>query len=193
MAIFNSNLKAQSKGAMTRQATANSTFTECLFILEDAMKEKTKRFMEKVQFLSNGCWLWIGARKRGRERKGIAPLYGAFGLNGKTINAHVVSYLFFNGMIKAGLEIDHLCRNTLCVNPAHLEAVTHSINCKRGLCGEHRKEECKKITHCPKGHEYNSQNTYINKHTGHRSCIKCTRERTQQIRLRAKHIKTESK
>lgn len=148
------------------------------------MKKEIKRFMEKVQVLPNDCWLWTGAKKAGRKRKGISPLYGAFGLNNKTVNAHVASYLFFKGNIKQGLEIDHLCRNTLCVNPNHLEAVTHSINCKRGLGGEHRKEECKTITHCPKGHEYNLLNTYINKHTGYRSCLKCIKENTKQRRAK---------
>lgn len=127
------------------------------------------------------CWLWTGAKRKGRIRKNKFATYGAFGYKGKSLSAHVVSYLIFNGKIPNGLEIDHLCRNTLCVNPFHLEAVTHSENCKRGLGGKHRVEECKLITHCLRGHKYTKENTYKNKN-GHRMCIKCLRERTKKYR-----------
>lgn len=150
-------------------------------------KSLIRRFMDKVE-ITKTCWIWKGAKKKGRERKSKFSYYGAFGLQGKTLSAHVVSYRIFKDTIPEGKEIDHLCRNTLCVNPAHLEAVTHSENCKRGLAGEHRKRECLKITHCPKGHEYNAKNTYINKR-GYRSCNICAVERTRKIRL--KHAKAE--
>ncbi len=36
------------------------------------------------------------------------------------------------GDIPAGMDLDHLCRNESCVNPDHLELVTHAKNCRRG-------------------------------------------------------------
>jgi hypothetical protein len=50
--------------------------------------------------------------------------------------------------------VDHLCRNRACINPAHLEPVTHAENLRRGLGG-------RLTTHCPQGHPYSPENTYI--------------------------------
>jgi len=69
------------------------------------------------------------------------------------------------------LEIDHLCRVRCCVNPDHLEAVTHRENILRG--NTFAAVNAAK-THCPKGHEYTPENTRI--HTGgRRQCIACSR------------------
>lgn len=51
------------------------------------------------------------------------------GVTGKS--AHVLMYEHFVGAVPAGLELDHLCCNKECVNPDHLEPVTHSENAKR--------------------------------------------------------------
>jgi len=37
------------------------------------------------------------------------------------------------GPVPDGLELDHLCRNRYCVNPHHLEAVSHRTNVLRGF------------------------------------------------------------
>lgn len=84
------------------------------------------RFWSKVQILENGCWLWTGAKSDG---------YGSFGLEASsvTIGAHVWAYNYCIGLVPTGLELDHLCRNRACVNPQHLEPVTHQVNIQRGL------------------------------------------------------------
>lgn len=68
---------------------------------------------------ATGCWLW-----RGSLSLGYASFGGVWG--------HRLAYEYAIGPIPAGLELDHLCRTTNCVNPAHLEPVTHAENMRRG-------------------------------------------------------------
>jgi hypothetical protein len=66
-----------------------------------------------------GCWNWLLGLSSGR--------YG----NRNNIAAHRRYYETYKGAIPEGLEIDHLCFNTKCVNPDHLEAVTQQENIRR--------------------------------------------------------------
>lgn len=84
-----------------------------------------ERFWVKVSKDSSGCAFWTGATVRSKSR-----LYGVFGALGETL-AHRVAYRLFKGEIPDGLHIDHLCSNTLCVWPDHLEAVTAQENNRR--------------------------------------------------------------
>jgi hypothetical protein len=68
-----------------------------------------------------------------------------------------VSYIAFVGSVGEGLELDHLCRNRSCVNPAHLEAISHKENILRG---ESFSSINAKRTHCKHGHEFTPENTY---------------------------------
>ena len=77
--------------------------------------------------LATGCWLWVGptfwdgygrAHERGRE--------------GRQMRAHRLYYERHVGAIPKGTELDHLCGNRRCVNPAHLQPVPHIVNCQRG-------------------------------------------------------------
>lgn len=123
------------------------------------------RFWAKVEKQSNGCWVWLGAKYTGG--------YGSFCLNSKCVPAHRVSYEWENGPISKGLTLDHLCRNRACINPAHLESLTMKENILRGqglAAVNHRK------THCPKGHPYDTSNTYLVA-DGSRMCKACQKLR----------------
>ena len=112
------------------------------------------------------CWLWT------------APLtqygYGSFHISHKRRFAHALAYEWLCGPIPASLEPDHLCRNRACVNPLHLEPVTHRENVLRGASFAasyaHR-------TYCKHGHEYTPENTAMRRDGGGRCCLTC-RKRT---------------
>lgn len=72
-----------------------------------------------------GCWEWQWSK----NEKG----YGKIQVDGKLCYAHRVSHEENIGPIPDGLVIDHLCRNTSCVNPEHIEAVPQSTNAQRGI------------------------------------------------------------
>jgi len=84
-----------------------------------------ERFWAKVE-RGDGCWIWVA----GLLRSG----YGQFSpMAGKNVRAHRFAYELLVGPIPEGLTLDHLCRVHSCVNPTHLEPVTHLENVRRGM------------------------------------------------------------
>lgn len=94
----------------------------------------------------SGCWLWLAALgtdgygyvRLGRHR-GIASNYPA----------HRFVYEFYKGPVASVLELDHLCRLRSCVNPDHLDPVSHQTNCIRGMGAAGRNA---RKTRCRNGH-----------------------------------------
>jgi hypothetical protein len=132
--------------------------------------EIPERFSGKI--LPNavtGCWEWIGAR----DSRG----YGNVKANGHVRKAHRVVYEAIRGAIPLGLECDHLCRVPWCVNPEHMELVTHIENVRRGAARwvPGVLQRSKRI--CPRGHPYSRANTYFQPSTGGRACRVCDREK----------------
>lgn len=121
------------------------------------------RIQAAVIVAPTGCWEW----QKQRDRDG----YGHFKMGGRDWLAHRAAYTTFVGPIPAGLTIDHLCRNTACVNPAHLEPVTNRENILRG---DGVTARAARSTHCPKGHAYDDANTWRCKR-GYRHCRACLR------------------
>lgn len=82
------------------------------------------RFMAKVdQGAEGGCWLWTAHRN--------ADGYGVFRFDGQMGGAHRFAYRLLVGPVPDGMELDHLCRMRHCVNPEHMEIVTHAENVRR--------------------------------------------------------------
>lgn len=69
----------------------------------------------------NGCWVWQHGR----------AVNGKYGRTKSKHYSHRVYYEKFVGPIPKGLSLDHLCQNTLCCNPDHLEPVTKGENNRR--------------------------------------------------------------
>lgn len=81
------------------------------------------RMMPKIRYTEAGCAEWTGAL----NSKG----YGVVSVAGRRELAHRVSFEAHVGPIPDGLQVDHVCRNIVCVLPTHLEAVTDAENRRR--------------------------------------------------------------
>ena len=97
----------------------------------EATEADVDRFMSYVDKLPNGCWFWTGARSRGA---GNRKWYGSFWVRNKTVRAHRFSCEVLKGeTCPPGHHRDHLCKFSLCVNPDHVEIVTHEENQRRKI------------------------------------------------------------
>lgn len=75
-----------------------------------------------------GCHIWLGSTS-GETGRGAG--YPRMSLDGGTVAVHRTRWINNNGAIPPRKQIDHKCRNRLCVNDEHLEMVTQKTNCKR--------------------------------------------------------------
>lgn len=125
-----------------------------------ASRPLVERFHEKyIPEPNSGCWLWDAACDTGG--------YAQISVGNKSKSAHRISYEMHVGPVPEGLVLDHKCRVRSCVNPDHLEPVTNRENILRGdLWKVHGLK-----THCPKGHSYSQENSYL--YRGSRHCKKC--------------------
>lgn len=115
-----------------------------------------ERIWAKLRVSPSGCWEWTGATTRG---------YGCTRMGGRDYYTHRLVWILLVGPIPEGYEIDHLCRNTRCANPSHLEPVTPAENRRREMAVRPRQLFCKN------GHPRVPENL-----TGARNCKTCLRE-----------------
>jgi len=117
------------------------------------------------------CWLWTGTvNDRGY---GVLVLW----VNGKNklVKAHRAMFEAVIGPMPDGMEPDHLCRVRRCVNPEHLEPVTHGENLARGdTTNWLRRRQI-----CANGHDVSGPNGRLTP-TGRRRCRQCNREYMQR-------------
>lgn len=120
------------------------------------------------------CWLWLAALNGGG--------YGQFWIDGQIRRyVHRISWELEHGPSPEGMDLDHRCRVRRCVNPAHLEPVTHAENVRRGDSPAMSRARQLAKTHCPRGHSYSGDNLYV-KSKGWRNCRTCHREAMRRHR-----------
>lgn len=129
-----------------------------------------ERFWSRVD-ASGDCWEWTGARHSGG--------YGHLGRDGTTHYAHRYAYEQLVGPIPSGQQLDHLCRNRVCVNPDHLEPVTRRANILRGYspAARHARAEM-----CAQGHPLDGLRA-----TNKRWCRACDRKNYDPARRAARY------
>lgn len=145
---------------------------------------KLDRFFAQVE-KTESCWIWLGAR--------LPNTYGRFA----QMLAHRFSYAQFVGPIPAGMHVDHLCFNKLCVNPEHLEVVTPLENTRRWFAlgikrvfsprGGRVPTRPPKNTHCKRGHELTPINIEV-RANGFFVCAECARIRNRERSKRLRQI-----
>jgi hypothetical protein len=119
-----------------------------------------ERLRGRALVVESGCWEWQGWRN--------SADYGYLSVDGRDQCAHRVAYEALVGPIPNGLELDHLCVNPPCLNPAHLEPVTHAENQRRIA---ERQTGCRRA-----GHDWTDPNNVRSRPNGSRYCAACERE-----------------
>jgi hypothetical protein len=79
-----------------------------------------KWFFEQKVINANNCWEWTGVINGG---------YGRLSIKGKRVLAHRYALmLHLNRPIPKEMEVRHICNNSKCFNPLHLEEGSHKQN-----------------------------------------------------------------
>ncbi len=140
-------------------------------------KDPQVRFWDKVKTVDS-CWVWTAsADSRG---------YGQFYLGpNKMVRAHRFAYESMVGPVQDGLELDHLCRVPLCVNPQHLDPVPHRVNMQRqpdNIWERRARQEA-----CKRGHPLSGENVRVYRGRK-RTCLTCKRDSGREsMRRRRAH------
>ena len=119
-------------------------------------------FWSKVN-KTDDCWVWLAYK----DKHG----YGDARLDGKTFKAYRAAFIIVEGYNPEGYDLHHMCHNTSCVKPDHLEVLRRSHHMKLS--------RPRIITHCKRGHEFTPENTF-HMNSGSRLCRECDRARGRE-------------
>ena len=125
-----------------------------------------KRIWDKIEINPDtGCWEWQAAKIKG---------YGQTGWQGKTALVHRLTYETLVGPIPKTYMIDHVCRVPRCVNPEHLEPVTHGVNQRRGVNtrADRAWRQWRAEGKCSQRHTITPDRMYVMKN-GQPGCLTC--------------------
>lgn len=125
---------------------------------------------------TSGCWVWGGSK----DKDGYGKVRVKFPNGRVAYLAHRMTFMHFVGDIPDGKEVDHICKNTSCINPAHLRLLTHRENVEAGDYKTHHRNAVK--THCIHGHALTAENIRIQRHknTVMRHCKLCAKDRSKK-------------
>lgn len=131
-------------------------------VAKEAVRKRKNQWQFEIDE-KTGCWNWL----RAASDKGYGN-YLIISKGAMQYKAHRVYFQELRAKIPNGLTIDHLCRNTKCVNPNHLEPVSMRENLLRGngVAGINYRK-----THCIHGHKFTPENTRPERNG--RSCRAC--------------------
>lgn len=148
-------------------------------VIIDRLRRRSVPTLCLVKGLDPLCWTWRGYK----NQAGYGVLYVP-----ESRRAHRLAYEAFVCEIPDGLVLDHLCRNTRCWNPAHLEPVTNRVNCV--VRAESTSGKNSRKTHCLNGHAFDEANTYLpSSIRGGRQCRACRNDREKARRVRVQEGK----
>jgi hypothetical protein len=125
--------------------------------------------------VGTGCWLWTGRLNDDG--------YGMTSINEKSMGAHRATTLLLTGDV--GPELDHLCRTRRCVNPDHLESISHRENVLRG---EGIAAKYARRNHCKHGHQFTPDNTRM--YGNSRVCLTCKKQNDEESFVRVNGPRT---
>ena len=147
--------------------------------LEEVVSNLVAQLVDTPGPLDTPCRVWSGGVSRGG--------YALFKWQGVTRSVHKFLYEYFAGRpVAEGLVLDHLCRNRRCANFMHLEPVTQQVNILRG---EGLAAQNAGVTHCPRGHQYDEENTYVlPSRPNARYCRECNRQKKRERRARQRGV-----
>lgn len=139
-----------------------------------------KTISEKLFDLSipepnSGCRIWLGSTNSDPNvNRNARPI--VYDDEGKQIQAHRASYREFVGELTDSENVLHICDTPLCIEPNHLykgDQLNNVSDCRNRSRNTHLNK-----THCPYGHKYDKENTYLLH--GSRHCRSCMRIRNSK-------------
>lgn len=137
-----------------------------------------KCFIPKINITDNynDCWEWTSVKHAG---------YGMIMFNGKYSRTNRIMWTLLFGTIPEKMCVLHKCDNPSCLNPTHLFLGTHQDNMTdKKIKGrvKYGSNGYKDKTHCPNGHIYSEENTYI--YNNMRYCRTCSRLYKKNYKIR---------